>query len=170
MEDELRLEYQYLPGQFDLADTQLRVTVPPYVFFHLQRLGRDIRIQGRLTTELEVCCDRCLALFSFPVATHFDVFYAPIEVLTPEQEVALTERDLAFGFYRNDLIDLTGLVREQIRLALPFRLLCREDCRGLCPHCGADLNQQECGCRDPGTDPRWAALGEVKKHLTDIGG
>lgn len=169
-EEELRLEHHYLPDQFDMADDQLTVSVPPHVFFHLRRLGREIRVQGHVTAELMVPCDRCLAVFRLPVETSFDVFYAPIEVLTPEEEVELTERDLTFGFYRNDLIDLTGLVREQIRLALPFRLLCREDCRGLCPRCGVDLNEGDCGCRSEEIDARWAALAELRKRLTDVGG
>jgi uncharacterized protein len=55
-------------------------------------------------------------------------------------------------------VDLGGILREQILLALPMDLLCREDCKGLCPVCGKDLNQEACGCETSGADPRWAAL------------
>jgi uncharacterized protein len=85
-------------------------------------------------------------------------------MLKPEEEVELSEPDLTFGFYRDELIDVDALVREQIRLALPFRLLCREDCRGLCQKCGADLNRNPCSCSGEGPDARWATLLEYKKR------
>ncbi len=145
-QDELWGEHQYAEEELDLEDAEIRLCVPPRLRFRLQRLGREIRIEGRVETEVEVRCDRCLSAFRLVVAPDFDVLYAPLEVLTPEEEVELSERDLRFGFYEGERIDLDGLVREQIRLALPFRLLCREDCRGLCPHCGADLNREACHC------------------------
>ena len=57
-------------------------------------------------------------------------------------------------------LDLDSLVLEDVFLAMPFRFLCREDCKGLCPVCGADLNEGSCGCR-PSADPRWDALKDL---------
>jgi len=62
-------------------------------------------------------------------------------------------------------IDISGQVREALLLALPMRLLCREDCRGLCPECGADLNEGPCDCRREAADPRWGPLQELKRKL-----
>ncbi|GBC81543.1 hypothetical protein HRbin10_00655 [bacterium HR10] len=166
--DELCVEHEYAVGELDLEDAEIVLCAPPRVRFRLQRLGMEIRIEGRIETEIEVRCDRCLSAFRLPVCPDFDVFYAPIEVLKPEEEVELTERDLRFGFYHGERIDIDALVREQIRLALPFRLLCREDCRGLCPHCGADLNQEACRCAPQEWDARWAALWELKRRMEGV--
>jgi len=167
-QDELYVEHDYAEGELELDDTEIVLCAPPRARFRLHRLGTEIRLEGRVEAEVEVRCDRCLTAFRLVVNPDFDVLYAPIEVLKPEEEVELTERDLRFGFYRDDLIDIDALVREQIRLALPFRLLCREDCRGLCPQCGADLNQEACQCAPELSDPRWAPLWELRKRMERI--
>jgi len=164
-EDELHIEHQYTTEQFDFADSELKLCTPPYIRIHLVRLGVEVRIRGHLTARLEASCDRCLKLFPLPVNVSFDVSYAPLETLAPEEERELNERDLSLGFYEKELIDIDALVREQIRLALPFRLLCREDCLGLCQKCGADLNAGPCGCLGEETDIRWAPLLEFKKQM-----
>ncbi|MFN7623911.1 MAG: DUF177 domain-containing protein, partial [Acidobacteriota bacterium] len=79
-------------------------------------------------------------------------------------EIELTADDLGISVYENDQIDLDEMVVEQLELSLPFRLLCQEDCRGLCPQCGADLNTEACDCQ-PLIDPRWEALVAVKEEL-----
>jgi uncharacterized protein len=162
--DELRVEHQYSPEQFDLSDDEIKLITQPRIDFHLRRIGREIRIRGRLTAEVEAVCDRCLNSFTLTLAVPLDVFYAPIERLKPEEEVELSGPDLTLGFYRDEMIDVDALVREQIRLALPFRMLCREDCRGLCQTCGADLNRNPCACSAEEADPRWAVLLEFKKR------
>ena len=68
-----------------------------------------------------------------------------------------------FSTYDGDRIDLDEIVREQILLALPTRQLCAEDCKGLCPSCGANLNEKACGCEQQQTDPRWSALEALKR-------
>jgi len=65
--------------------------------------------------------------------------------------------------YEGDAVDLDELVREQILLALPSRRLCREECKGLCPTCGADLNAGRCACEQREVDPRWSALADLDK-------
>ncbi len=165
--DELYVEHEYTAGELELDDAEIVLCAPPRVRFRLQRLGLEIRIEGRVEAEVEVHCDRCLSAFRLTVTPDFDVLYAPLAVLTPEEEVQLTERDLRFGFYQNERIDIDALVREQIRLALPFRLLCREDCRGLCPQCGVDLNHEVCHCA-PSVDARWAALWELKRRMEGV--
>jgi len=164
-QDELCVEHEYTVGELDLEDAEIVLCAPPRVRFRLQRLGQEIRIEGRVEAEVQVRCDRCVSAFRLVLTPAFDVLYAPLTVLTPEEEVQLTDRDLRFGFYRDEVIDIDALVREQIRLALPFRLLCREDCRGLCPQCGADLNQESCRCAPPPVDARWAALMELKRRM-----
>ena len=57
------------------------------------------------------------------------------------------------------------MLREQILLAVPLRVLCIEECKGLCPHCGKNLNEGQCSCAEPLEDPRWAALKDIRKRL-----
>jgi uncharacterized protein len=97
---------------------------------------------------------------TIPVEQSFDLLYIP--PLRVEDERELGEDDLAVGFYQNQVIEVDDLVREQIELALPMGRLCKQDCRGLCPHCGANLNQVECGCSAEVVDPRWEALRVLK--------
>jgi uncharacterized protein len=77
-------------------------------------------------------------------------------------EVELNEEDLDLSFYEGDSVDLTPLIQEELVLALPTRPLCRETCKGLCPQCGANLNQQVCGCIPAVGDPRLAVLRSLK--------
>jgi uncharacterized protein len=70
---------------------------------------------------------------------------------TGEGEREVEEDDLTTAFYRDGALDVIDLLREQFQLALPMKPLCAESCRGLCPHCGANLNRTECGVRRRGT-------------------
>lgn len=78
-----------------------------------------------------------------------------------ELGMELAEDDLDLYGYENEQVDLTPLFRDQVILAVPFAPLCREDCKGLCPQCGADRNRETCDCKPP-VDPRWAALQNLK--------
>ena len=73
-----------------------------------------------------------------------------------------SDDDVDFAPFEGDEIDLGELFREQILLAIPMTPLCREECKGLCPVCGADLNAGECSCERGEIDPRWSALADLK--------
>jgi uncharacterized protein len=124
------------------------------------RAGDELYFAGQLATAAEGTCARCLEEFVFPVKTPFEFVLTPVLPQSTAHELA-TE-DLALSFYRGDEIDLTPLIAEQAILALPTRPLCREDCRGLCPACGANRNVTECGCHQGGGDPRLAVLRDLK--------
>jgi uncharacterized protein len=161
--DELHIEHQYREP-FDLPEQDVTVALAPAIELWLRRTtGREVRVKGNIAATVEVPCDRCLVAFSVPVGVSFDLFYAPIETLAPEEDVPLTEKDLDYGFYRDNLLDVDALVREQIFLSLPFRRLCRSDCRGLCPQCGTDLNKEMCSCQADTVSSRWSALRDLKK-------
>ena len=106
-----------------------------------------------MRAQLLAPCDRCLTDVPFTVDAPFDLYYAPNDAGAGGTEAELQERDLGIAFYEGDEIDLDELVREQLALSLPTRVLCREDCRGLCDQCGADLNRETCDCQKPGRAP-----------------
>lgn len=129
----------------------------------LQRGERGIDFHGRLDTTVRLDCGRCLEPFEAEIRTDFFLTivadgtdYAPGEVeLTPED---------AHLFYATDgTVDLLALTSEQIYLNLPLKPICSPACRGLCPGCGINRNQEECACQDRDIDPRLAPLLDLKQ-------
>jgi uncharacterized protein len=128
-------------------------------------LGSDVQkdkdryhLVGTVATTLELACSRCLEPFAVPVVAEFDLRYLPQAANTGEAEREVEEEDLTTAFYRDDVIDVGELVREQLNLSLPMKPLCRPDCRGLCPACGTNLNVTTCQCDPRWVDPRLAGL------------
>jgi uncharacterized protein len=130
-----------------------------------QRRIPDIRLRGKLTTGLEAPCARCVEPVQYDVITDFDLLYRPINADKHPDEAAISEAETEIGFYQGDGIQLEDVLKEQVLLTLPARMLCREDCIGLCPQCGKNLNLGACGCEMKISDPRWAALESIKGKL-----
>lgn len=108
-----------------------------------------VHVRGRLTASIGLQCGRCLDTFGLDIAQELDLFYLPHHAgqgEEEEEEVELSDRDVVVAYYDGDALDLGEVIREQLFLAAPLSRLCREDCRGLCPSCGANRNQAECGC------------------------
>jgi uncharacterized protein len=128
----------------------------------IRKDSRKVRLTGRVRATLETDCGRCLEPFRIPVDMTFDLLFLPAaeNAGTDEREVA--EDDLGVSFYKDDLIDLRQLVREQFYLAMPMKPLCRDDCRGLCPVCGTNRNRESCSCETAWVDPRFEALRKLK--------
>jgi len=154
----------YAPDELPLEDELMRLASEAKVDGRASKKREQIRLQGTINASVEVACDRCAASVIVPVNADFDVTYVPAESQEVEPEATeLQEEELSFATYEGDYLDIDELAREQLLLALPTRQLCREDCQGLCPACGADLNTRTCQCEQQEIDPRWAALAEVKK-------
>lgn len=125
--------------------------------------GTTVHVRGTLSTRVLVDCGRCLERYAVPMEQELDLFYLPREKERPqdeEEDVELTDRDVVVGYHDGHQLDLGDVVREQVFLSLPLKRLCREDCRGLCPTCGKNLNAGDCGCPppEPAEDPRLAPL------------
>jgi uncharacterized protein len=162
--DGLRFDHQYSGDELELSGHEFLFQSPPHVSGRVDRTGVDIRLRGRLRAALEMPCDRCLEPVALSVDTPFDLFFSPSEYEADKSgETELHERDLDFSIYENDEINLDEVVLEQLELNLPSRVLCRDECRGLCAQCGINLNHEECPCQPP-VDPRWQALAELKNN------
>ena len=157
-----KLHHSYAPGELPLEDERVRTSSPIELSGYARRKEQNIVISGTVSGRVEVDCDRCLKKVELPISTSFDVEFAPQpEALTGGHE--LQNEDLNISFLRGDAIDLDQLVAEQLLLEVPARVLCNEECKGLCPQCGADKNLiQDCGCEGDEIDPRWAALKNLK--------
>ena len=142
------------------ATHEFRLAAPLEVDVRYYRAGEEIYFDGSCSSVLEATCARCLETFTQPLAAPFEFVLTHAPKLQNAQE--LHTDDLALSFYEGDEIDLGPLVGEQAILALPTRAVCREDCKGLCPSCGADLNEETCGCKPAPADPRFAVLANAK--------
>jgi len=126
---------------------------------------KDIRLRGRLSAGLELQCARCLESVPQQVAREFELLYRPLGADAGRDELSVTDAEAEIGYYQGDGVLLEDVLREQVLLALPLKITCRENCKGLCPHCGKNLNQEQCSCAFPVDDPRWSALKEIRGRL-----
>ena len=157
-----RFERVYRPDQFE-ADEDYRVVAPVSLAFDIFKDKQAFRLAGRVQTTLELKCSRCLEPFAVPVDQEFDLRYQPHTANAGEGEREIEEDDLTTAFYEKDEIDLGHLMHEQFVLALPMKPLCKDTCKGLCVHCGTDLNKGTCACAPAWTDPRLAVLKGLMK-------
>jgi uncharacterized protein len=147
------------PTAFDPQDEDYRVAAPVELSMDVAKArGDSFDVTGRLQTRLELACSRCLETFEIPVDATFELRYLPQQLNTGEGEREIAEEDLTAAFYREGAIDIVDMLREQFQLALPMKPLHDEECRGLCPECGANLNRTECGHAPRWEDPRLAPL------------
>jgi uncharacterized protein len=156
-----RFEKVYRPDEFE-ADVDFRVITPVSLSFDIFKDKQAFRLAGRVQTTLELKCSRCLEPFTAPVDQAFDLRYQPHTANTGEGEREIEEDDLTTAFYENDEIDLGHLMHEQFVLSLPMKPLCGDDCKGLCPVCGTNLNRGTCDCKPVWEDPRLAVLKKLK--------
>jgi uncharacterized protein len=128
---------------------------------------QDIRIKGRLATSLELICARCLEPITQDVRREFDLLYRPQGADAGRDEMSVTEAEAEISYYEGKGIPLEDVVREQLLLAVPLKVTCRENCKGLCPQCGKNLNESPCDCSMEIEEPRWAALKEIRGKLAN---
>lgn len=118
----------------------------------------DIRVRAALEGDLQMLCARCTRPIALHLAEEFDLIFRPSGTDAEQGERSISEAETEIGYYEKDGLSLEDVVREQVLLSLPERTLCREDCRGLCPHCGGNRNDRACECESKQIDSRWAAL------------
>jgi DUF177 domain-containing protein len=159
---EVPIEHVFSPGDIAHDAEDVRPVGDVRFTGRLQKRPEDrYTLTGRLTAALELGCSRCLEPYRLPVDAEVDLTYVPHAAnaaASGDEEVELSDDDLTTAFYRNHVLDLAEMVREQFYLATPMRPLCRDDCRGLCPQCGTNLNVDTCQCRPQWQDPRLAGL------------
>lgn len=158
-----RIQKSYPVGTIDFHTGEFAQVDPLEVQATAELMDGQIRICGHLHTRIELVCSRCLEAVSEEVSRDFDLFYRPVKSIEREEEHHLKQDDTEVGFFQGDGLFLADVLSEQVNLAIPMKVICRSDCRGLCPHCGANLNSEECRCESPSTDPRMAPLARVKQ-------
>ncbi len=168
--DDVPAEGKRLRGAVDVAlvtegdADHLAVPGPVGYDLWVTRLGSTVSLEGSLTARVEAGCSRCARMLEIPVDRAFQAVFVTADTGETDQAVELDEDDLDLDYYRGGVIDGQELLAEQILLEVPMKILCADDCKGLCPTCGANLNQTECDC-DPPADPRWAALKDLRDRI-----
>ncbi|HLY91692.1 MAG TPA: DUF177 domain-containing protein [Candidatus Angelobacter sp.] len=125
----------------------------------------DIRVVGSFSTEIDALCARCLEPVHNKVEEKFDLLYRPLGVDARSEEVSISQAETEIGYYQGEGLLLEDVLKEQMLLALPVKQVCRANCKGLCPHCGKNLNVESCDCVNSMPDPRWSALEDIRKKL-----
>ena len=152
-------ELQSAAGKVDF-----RILSPVSADFTLLKTDSEVFIRGVLTSSVKLQCARCLKEFEHKISSRIENIY----VLSSgkgkkEREHELTSEDINVNYLTGNEIDINTLLLEQLSLDIPMQLVCRPDCKGLCPKCGADLNQARCGCLlEEHVDSKFAKLKELK--------
>jgi len=126
-----------------------------------KRIRENVFIDGNLETIVALNCCRCLETTQITVKSTFRYTFAPAKDRDAEEE-ELTPEDLEYGYYHDDVIDLDTIIFEQIMLQIPMKVLCTDTCKGLCPHCGTNLNMARCGCDTDFINEKLAVLKNFK--------
>ena len=126
---------------------------------------QDIRVVGHMSTGVEVACARCLDPVRRDIERDFDLLYRPQGSDAGREEISVTQAEAEIGYYTGEGLLLEDILREQLLLEVPIKVVCREECQGLCPHCGQNRNQGTCDCVEQAEDPRWDALRGLRDKL-----
>lgn len=165
-EGPLPISHVYAAGEIGHSHEAAVLAEPVRADFVLMHKERDLRIEGTVETAIRFKCSRCIREFTRPLSASYELFYLPQPKWKSEDaEIELRYEDMEVGFYDGIRFDVDLMILEQIELAIPMKLLCREDCRGLCYLCGADLNESPCACNRQETDSRLAVLLDFRKKL-----
>ena len=156
-----RFSQTYESGELAFDDPELRLIERVEVKGQVRRKSGEVELRGELHTRVAVPCGRCLQEVEFPIDVNFAERFSAAVEWRNEEHHELSEVDLNLGLV-DEAIELEELVREEILLALPGHVLCDENCRGICPTCGADLNAGGCSCKSEQTDSRWEKLKELR--------
>lgn len=163
-EEGLDIEVEEFPNIEDI-----NITEPFKAVMRVEKRVKEVFIKGIVIGEIELQCSRCLKDYNMPIKTLFEITYHPVEELNKEELVELKKDEMDVDFYREGLIETEDIIRDQILLNIPMKPLCSENCKGLCPNCGKDLNEFACGCEKKEIDPRFAILETLLRRMKTNG-
>ena len=155
------LEEDWWPSDAQ-KDQILAIDARVKVNLEIYKAGDKFVLDGELYGGLQVVCDRCLEAYHRELGNDFRVYLALPLPQEGDIEMELAEKDLEVDFIRGEEIELDEIIREQIYLSLPMKSLCSENCLGLCPHCGSNLNAGNCQCQRDQGHPAFLKLKNLK--------
>jgi len=126
----------------------------------LEKGSRQLLLTAKVSTSGMFRCDRCTEEFEQPLTSKYMLVY----MYSLDGPGADEQEDVRMITPETPSLVLTGDIRDTVMLSVPLKLLCRDDCRGLCPICGVDWNRQKCSCAREEADPRWDSLKKLLKN------
>jgi uncharacterized protein len=142
----------------------VQLNAPIAFAVHVRRDDDRVTVYGWIHSVVDVACSRCLASVHLHVDRDMEAGFMPASPDAAVGETELDEAELDTDYYSGDSIDLRAVLTEQVLLDLPMKVLCGDDCRGLCSQCGADLNGDGCDCEPP-VDPRLSPLAGLRDRF-----
>ncbi|MBI3406164.1 MAG: DUF177 domain-containing protein [Acidobacteria bacterium] len=158
-----RIRKSYPAGMLDFHSADFLQAGPLDVRATAEVVEGHIRVFGQMSVRVELVCARCLEAVTEEVSRDFDLYYRPASGTPSDSEVHLKDGETEVGFFEGEGIFLSDILTEQVNLQIPMKAICRSDCRGLCPQCGANLNHEECRCETHTVDPRLQPLARLKQ-------
>lgn len=161
-EDGLRIETfenaEWLVNVPELSDgdKNTKLTSRFDIDLQLNKVLREVTVSGNVQFSIEAPCSRCLKTVKLDLKPEVNL------VLTPKQSTREEDDDINHETYAGDEVDISDYLREHIAMSLPFKVVCSENCKGLCPSCGINLNDETCECDNQRIDPRLAVLKNLK--------
>ena len=146
----------------DLSEIDFDFETPLQAEAKIRKVGQSILIKASVDTILRLRCVRCLKEFTYPLSSTFELTLYPQKETVLEEEVDLREDDMESSFFEGGEIHLSEIACEQIFLEIPCQPLCEEDCKGLCPRCGKDLNLSSCNYVKEDFGSGFSALEKLK--------
>ena len=144
-----QLSYEATPAELGISPEEVRVEGTVKFTGTITNTGDVLLLQGKVQALVNRICGRCLQEFSRTSTAEVLERYYPVG----------KEEETADGFaYSGDLVDIGPAIRECLVLAEPLKVLCKEDCKGLCPKCGTNLNLHSCNCDRTHYNPKFSAL------------
>lgn len=157
-----KFAHEYAAGELVLDDDRAVLAGAPRVSGRIGRTEHKVVVEGEFAAIAEVECDRCLQPVELPISSDFRLEYVTAETYKSLETAQLAQEDLALSIFDGEFIDVDDIVREQLLLAIPTHAICRENCKGFCPVCGADRNVTDCNCKATEIDPRWSGLRDLR--------
>jgi uncharacterized protein len=154
---EVRVREQVPPEHPLFAGTGVELARPLEVDLEARSVGEGVLLRGTLRTTVRLACRRCLSPVEKDVDEEVNLLF--VEGMGEDDDTGGEVYPLP---PRGDEVDLTEAVREQVLLDMPEYALCREECRGLCPTCGANLNEGACECVPEAAPSPWEALRQIR--------
>jgi uncharacterized protein len=173
LDEPLKIDQTFAPGAIDFGEIVHQVGPLPVkgeadlITEHRgpKEVVYDIRLRAGYIGAFETPCARCVEPVKIPLNQQFDLIFRPVDADAVTGERSITPDDTEIGYYEKSGLLLEDVLREQLLLSLPDRVLCKPDCKGLCPRCGQNLNQEACSCDAALVDSRWNALADLADRI-----
>lgn len=149
---------------FDFMDDAWTLNGPMVIDVEIHHQGQFLELSGQIQTELKSRCVRCLQPVTLIVHSKLQEQLLYAKDVSLFSHLAVGEVEEKYFIYDHDTLDITDIIREAVLADLPPKVLCREDCRGLCPRCGKNFNDGHCDCQIEEIDPRLAILAKLKEN------